>query len=65
MHITIDRVSDLVTGIEEGLMEMRMPVRMIMITTRVSCIQCILFLKEVEKKGLVRKADALLAAFCM
>ena len=65
MPITIARVSDLVTGIEEGLIEMRTPVRMIIVTTRVSWIQCILFLKEVLKKGPLRNADTLFEAFCM
>lgn len=61
MPITIARVSDLVTDIDDGLIEMRTPVIMIIVATRASWIQCILFLKEVEKTDPLRSPDALLA----
>ena len=63
--ITIAKVSDLVTDMIEGLMDMRMPVRMMIVKISVSCVQCILFLKEVEKKGPRRNPDTLFLVSCI
>lgn len=42
-----------------------MPVKIMIVRARVSCVQCILVLKEVLKKGLARKADVLVVVLCM